>query len=125
MVGIFADQNMRDECLSRERAFDQMRPSWHLLYAIGAGAAGVFWAYGHDNAQLRRDDIQPLAAILPDLLHLTATTGTDKAIWLDDLFDPGQMRWQVADIALRGWPFPLGSPAASSGWHHARSQPQI
>ena len=45
-----------------------------LGHPVGAGPAGVFGAHGDDHAQLGRHDVQPLAAVLADLVHEPAAT---------------------------------------------------
>lgn len=109
MIRTFADQDMRDERFYRQSAFNQMRRSWHLDYAVSAGAAGVFGAYSYDHAQLRRDDVQPLAAILADFMHLITAAGTVEALWFNELFDPGEMVRQIADVTFDHRAFTLGS----------------
>lgn len=101
VVGIFADQHMGDGGLGRQAAHDQMAGCWGLGHPVGAGPAGILRPHGHDDAQLGRDDVQPLAAVFADLVHDTAATGTDQAGGLDDLFDPRQRGRQIANGALR------------------------
>jgi Putative transposase len=43
-------------------------------------AAGIFWATGHQHAQLRRDHVQPLAHVLSDLCHLAAAARAQKGV---------------------------------------------
>ena len=55
MIGIFADQHMRDRCFGRQPAWDQTCRRRGLNDAVGAGAAGIFRAAGDDDAELGRD----------------------------------------------------------------------
>ncbi len=43
-----------------------------MVTSIGADPAGIFRAHGDDHPQLGRDDVQPFAAILTNLVHDTA-----------------------------------------------------
>ena len=90
---------MGDGTLGRQAARDEMRRGRHLGHAIGADAAGVFGANGHDNLQLRGHDVQPLGAILTDLVHQPAATGAQQAFRLDHALDARQVLGQVAPVA--------------------------
>ena len=54
-----------------------------------------------DDAQLRRHDVQPLAAVFADPVHDAAAARADQAGGFDDLFDAWKPRRQIADGALR------------------------
>lgn len=55
---------------------------------------------GHDeHPRLRRHDVQPLGAILTDLVHQPAATGAQQAFQLDHALDARQVLGQVAPIA--------------------------
>ena len=82
VIGIFADQHMGER------------------HPVGAGPAGIFRADRDDDTELGGDDVQPLAAILADLVHDTAAAGADQAGGFDDFFDARQCSRQVADGAL-------------------------
>ncbi len=86
VVSIFADQNMGHRRLGRHTARDQ--PCWgrSLHHAIGARAAGVFWATGHDDTELGGDDVQPFRHIFTDAMQ-TATTSAGQARGLNHLFN--------------------------------------
>jgi len=76
-----------------------------LTDTVGAGAAGVFRAHGHDHAQLGRHNVQPLRAIFADLAHDATAARADQAGGSDDFFDAGECCGKVADGALarQGW----------------------
>ena len=101
MVGVFGDEHMGDGAFGRQRALDQPGRRRRLGDAFLAPAAGVFRANGDDDPQLRRHNVQTLAAILADPHHLPAAAGAKRALRLDHLLDPGQMFRQMADIARR------------------------
>jgi hypothetical protein len=77
--------------------FGRMR----LRHGLQAAAAGVFRPPRDQHPELRRDHVQPLGFILAYLRHLAAATGTLRAGRLDHPLDPGQMRGQMATVALR------------------------
>jgi len=104
MIRVFADQDMRDGPFGRQAALDQGGGGRCLRHAIRAGAAGVFGADSDDHAQLRRHDVQPVGAVLADLVHLPAAAWADEAVGFDDPLDPGQVLGQVAAVAP-GHPF--------------------
>ncbi|MDB5659715.1 MAG: hypothetical protein JWS10_2330 [Cypionkella sp.] len=57
MVGIFADQNMRDSRLCRHATRDQSCRSRSLNHTIGAGPTCIVRAAGDDHAELGGDDV--------------------------------------------------------------------
>lgn len=69
--------------------------------AVGAGTAGIFRTTGGDDAELRRDDVQPLGDILANAMQATAADA-DQAFRLDDLFDTGKMLRKRAAIGRAG-----------------------
>jgi hypothetical protein len=70
---------------------------------IGAGTARVFWAHGHDDPQLGRNDVQSFGAIFADPVHRPAAARAFNTVRLDHLFDARQPLGQVAAIALGGF----------------------
>nr|KZA98570.1 hypothetical protein A4A59_26485 [Rhizobium leguminosarum] len=76
---------------------DQSCRRWSLRYAVSAGTAGIFWTTSDDDAELRRDDIQPLGRILADTMQ-AAATGAYQALRLDDLFDTRKVGGKRATI---------------------------
>ena len=60
--------NIGNERLGRQPALDQPRRRRSLNHHILAGPAAVFGAADHDHPQLRRNDVEPLARILADLV---------------------------------------------------------
>ena len=81
--------NMGDGRFSRQAARDQMAGCRCLSDTVGAGAAGIFRAHGHDDTQLSRDDVQPFRAIFADLVHDTTAARADQAGGFNDFFDAG------------------------------------
>lgn len=69
--------------------------------AVGAGTAGIFGTTGDDDAELRRDNIQPLGDIFANAMQATAA-GADQAFRLDHLFDTRKMLRKGAAIG-RSW----------------------
>ncbi len=107
MVCILAHQHVCDGAFRRQAASDQPRGRRCLDDAIGAGAAGVFGADRHDHPALRRNDVEPLAAVLADPVHLAAAAWAHQAVGLDHTLDARQPFRHVAAIAP-GDPFALG-----------------
>ena len=78
-----------------------MRRRRRLGDALLAYAAGVLRPHGDDDPKLRRNDVEPLGAVLADAHHLAATAPTVGVLGLDHLLDPRQMLGKMADVALR------------------------
>ena len=90
-----------DEQFRRQPAGHDMLGRVRLCHGLRAAAAGVFGAPRDQHPELRRDHVQPLGQILADLRHLAAAAGAEGAGRLDHALDPGQMRRQMATVALR------------------------
>lgn len=88
---------MRDGRLGRQSRMNQSGGRCSLQYAVGAGTTGVFGTTSNDDAELRRNDIQPLGHVLTDAMQ-AATTGADQALRLDDLFDARKVGGKRATI---------------------------
>jgi hypothetical protein len=101
MIGIFGDQHMGYGRFRRQACLDQ--PCWSrgLNDAVGASTACIFGTTGDDDAELRRDDVQPLRDILANAMQATAAAA-DQAFRLDDLFDTGKMLRKRAAIGRAG-----------------------
>lgn len=97
MIGIFTDQHMRDRSFCRQTCLDQTSRGRSLGDAVGAGAARIFGATGDDDAELRRDHVQPLRHIYTDAMQASAA-GAGQAVRLDDLFDTRKMIWKRTAI---------------------------
>ena len=97
MVGVFADQHMGDRSFRRQACLDQPSRGRGLDDAVGAGAARIFGATGDDDAELRRDHIQPLRHIFTDAMQ-ASPAGADQACRLDHLFDTRKMAWKRTPI---------------------------
>ncbi len=59
MIGIFAEQNIGHCRFGWHATGDQSRRCSRLNQAVGAAAAGVFRAAGHDHAELGGHDVKP------------------------------------------------------------------
>lgn len=59
--------------LRRQPGLDQSRRGRRLSNAVGTGAAGIFGTAGDDDAELRRNHIQPLRHVLTDAMQVSAT----------------------------------------------------
>ena len=100
VVGVLGDGNLGQCALGWQRALDQPRPGRRLGHAVGAGPAGIPGPDRHDDAELRRDDVQALRAVFADPVHLAAAAGAFEALRLDDFLDPGQVLGQVAEVPV-------------------------
>jgi len=108
MIGVFRDDDLGNQPLGRQPALDQPGRGRRLHNRLLAGAAGVFRAASNDHPILRRDDIEPLRAILANHVHRAATTRAGPVLGLDDEFDPRQMLGEraAAGAALSGTALP-------------------
>jgi len=111
MVGELGDEHMRNRALGRQPTLDQEGRGWRLGDPFGAGTAGILGSNRHEDAELGRHDVQPLAAVLADPVHRAAAAGTLQAGRLDHLLDPGEALRQIAPIATGD----LGSPRTGRG----------
>jgi hypothetical protein len=66
VIGIFRDDHLGDRCLGRQPAFDQPRWCGRLHDRALASTATIFRPSDDENTQLRRYDVQPFCAVLPD-----------------------------------------------------------
>ena len=99
MIGVFADDHMRHCGLGRHAARDQVRGSRGLDNTALTRAAGILRTAGDDNAELCRNNIQPLADVLTDDVPLV-TAIADRVFRRDDLFDAWKMLGQRSPIDL-------------------------
>ena len=90
-----------DEGCARHAAIDQPWRRRRLDDTGFALAAGIFGANSGDHPQDGRHDIQHLADILTDTVHVALAAGTLRTLWLDDVGDPRKMLRQAADVAPR------------------------
>ena len=105
MIGVFRHEHMRDGAFGRQPALNQPGRCRRLDDALLATPAGVFGPHGDDHPQLRRHDVQTLAPVLADPVHLPAAARAVPALRLDHPLDPRQVLGQMADIARRRRPF--------------------
>lgn len=66
VIGIFGDKNLGDGGFGRQSALDQPGRGRRLHNTVLASTAGVFGTPSHEDPELRRDQVQPLASILAD-----------------------------------------------------------
>jgi hypothetical protein len=100
MVGVFGDDNRRDQRLGRDAAFDQMfgrRSLRHLALAI---AAGVFGPARDNDLEARRDHVEPFRDVLADLDPNPVAAGAALVGDVDDDLLARQMSGQRAAIDL-------------------------
>ena len=71
-----------------------------LDHRPGAAPTSIFGTAGHDHTELGRHDIEPFGDILTNPGHLAASAGTERALRLDDPFDPRQMLREMTAVAL-------------------------
>ena len=83
VIGVFGDQHLGNRRLGRQAAFNQPRRRWRLHHDLFAGPAGIFGPAHHEHAQLRRDDVEPLAAILADAMQRIAAARTGLVFHVD------------------------------------------
>ncbi len=102
---VFADDDVGDERLGRQTAFDQPRGGRRLDDArrhVGSGAlagsAGVFRSPGHDHPVFGRDLVETLGTILADHMEIVPTAGAHLARRLDDDLLARQMGREMAAI---------------------------
>jgi hypothetical protein len=103
VVGVLGDDDVGDQCLGRQAAFDQ--PGWgrRLHHRAGAGSAGILGSAHHQDPELGRHHVQPLGDVLADLVHLPGAARTGLVGDVDHRLDPRQMYGQgsAVDLAAR------------------------
>ena len=85
------DDNPGDEEFRGQTARHHMFRRMRLRHGLRTAAAGVFGPPRDQHPELRGDHVQPFGDVFPDIGHLTATTGAERAGRLDHALDPGQM----------------------------------
>lgn len=102
VIGVFADDDMGDQCLGGQPALDQPRRGRRLHQRAGTGPAGVFGPAHHEHAQLGRHEIEPLGDVLADPLHLALAARAGLVCGLDHRLEARQVRRQrpAIDLAL-------------------------
>ena len=69
-----------------------------MHHSVFAGPAGIFGSADDQHAELRRDDIKPLARILADLMQRAAATRTGVVVDVDHYLDARQVRGKRSTI---------------------------
>ena len=110
VIGVLGDQHLRDRRLGRQSALDQPRRRGRLHHHVLAGPAGIFGPAHDQHAELRRHDVEPLAAILADPMQRVAAARAGVVLDVDHHLDARQMRRQRSAVhaALGGTARPLG-----------------
>lgn len=88
-IGILRDRDLGQQRLGRQAAFDDMGRGECLDDAVFV-LEGILRAAGHDDTELRRDDIQPLRDILADQ-HLLSARVFRQVLGLDHHLNPLEM----------------------------------
>jgi hypothetical protein len=101
VVAELGDDDPRDQPLGRQPAGHDMLGGMGLHHGLRTATAGVFGPSRHQHPELGRDHVQTLGYVFADLRHLAATARAEGAGRLDHPLDPGQMRRQMASVALR------------------------
>jgi hypothetical protein len=100
MIGVLGDQDMRDQSLGRDAAFDNARRLRRLHDHALAGAAAITGTARHDNAEGSRHDIEPLCDILADDMESAAAASADRILDINNLLDPFELHRQRAPVGL-------------------------
>lgn len=96
----------------RQSGLDQSGRCWSLGNAISTGTAGILGATSDDDAEQRRNDIQPLGHVLADAMQASAACA-DQAFRFDDLFNAREVGGKRA--AICGAWFGLRPPRRAVG----------
>lgn len=109
VVSVFRDQDLGDRCLGRHAALDQPRRCCRLHDRALASPTGVFRTAGHENTELRRDDIETLAHIFANAMKCATAARAGFIGDIDDGLDPRQVGRQRTAVAatMRGTVFLL------------------
>ena len=123
---------MREQCLSRQAAWNGVIRRATLMHAIRTTAACVTRANSDAHAELRWHHIQPLRAILSNAMHLPPTAGATPIRKVQHMLHPLKMRRQGAAIALTwlrgGHCWRIGNGWIICGWRRrvlAKRQRQL
>ena len=110
MIGIFANEHLRDCRLRRRSALDQARRRRRLHHHVLASPAAIFGPANDEHAELRRHDIEPLAGILADPVQRLTAARASAVFDIDHHLDARQMlgKRPAVDAALCGSACALG-----------------
>lgn len=98
-IGVFRDQDMRQQRLGRQAAGDDPRRRGRLVHTLRAAAAGIAGSDGDADPQLGRHDVQPFGPVLAYLVHLAPAAGAGAVGNVEHRLDPLQVRRQGAAVA--------------------------
>ena len=106
VVGVLGDDDLGDQGLRRQAAFDQPGRGWRLHHRAGAGPAGILGPADYQDPELGRHHIEPFGDVLTDPVHLTGTARAGRVGDVDHRLDPWQVRGQgpAVDPAARAAP---------------------
>jgi len=101
VLGMLGHRDVGEQRFGRPTALQQMRGGFRLNHSRPPLGAGVFRAYRDNHLIARRDDVQPLGAVLADPDHVAAAAGAGDALGLDHLLDARQALGQRPGLAGR------------------------
>ena len=108
MVGVFGDEHERDRGLGRQGALDQPRRGRLLDDDVPSGPAGVARSARDQDAELGRDDVEPLRPVLADLVKRAMAARAGLVVEVIDGLDARQMGRQGTAVGS-----PLGRRRAA------------
>jgi hypothetical protein len=91
VIGVLGDEDMRHRRLGRQPALDQSRRRGSLYHHFLASPTGILGPAHHEHVQLRRDDVEPFAAILTDPVQRVTAARTSVILNVDHHLDAWQM----------------------------------
>ena len=115
VVGVFADEHMRDHRLGRQPSGDQPGRGRRLHDALGAAPAGVSRPARDEHLELRRDDVEPLGDVLADADGAPPPQhGQSRLSGSMTLSTRGRCFGSAPRLARRRWPRVLFSAASAA-----------
>jgi hypothetical protein len=103
MIGILADQHLREQRLGGHPAIDRPLRRRSLDHGTLAGPAAVARPADHLHPVLRRDDVEHLRPVFADDVQHPAAARAGLVLNVDHDLDPRQVRRQSAAVASGRW----------------------
>jgi hypothetical protein len=100
MVGVFADQHVRQHRLGRHAAVDRPFRRRCLDHRLPAGPAAIFGAANDPDPQMRRNKVEHLGDVFTDPMQRAVAAGAGLVLDIDDYLVACQMHRQRAAVAL-------------------------
>ena len=94
VVGVFGDEDLRDQSVGRQATLDQPRRRGCLHDRVPAGAASVAWAADHQHPELHRHHVEALGDVLSDPVQGPCAAWAGGAVDINEALDPRQMGGQ-------------------------------